>query len=174
VNSYLRQVAFAGLVISLGVAIPLAIHATGAGNIGRVLLPMFLPVVAGAFFLTPGVAVFVGAVTPYVSALSTGMPPIFPIGVLMSVELALISGIISVMYGRLGINIWLALGTAMLADRALLALLAAGLAPALGLPQNMVTWVALLYGLPGFALQLLIVPPLVRRLHHAAASNAHE
>jgi len=160
-----RQVVLAGLVGALGLGFPLALHAVGAGQIGAMLLPMFLPLVAGAFFLPATLAMLAGAATPLLSGLLTGMPPLAPpIAFLMMAELVAVTGIIAALRRLTGLSVWVILAIAALADRAILALLAVGLAPAFGLPQAMVTWGSLVIGLPGIAVQFVVIPPLVARL----------
>ncbi len=169
----LRYLVLSGLVIGLGLGFPLVFHVVGGGNLGPVFLPMFLPLVAGAFFLPVPLAAFTGAATPIISALLTGMPPLAPpVAFLMAGELVALTAVVSLASRVFGWNTWLALAAGVLVDRAMLAILAAGLAPAFGLPAAMVTWSSLLFGVPGIALQFVIIPPLVRRLR-AAEDHGH-
>lgn len=189
-RSVVGQVVLAGLVCGLGLGFPWAFHQLGGVHLGPVLLPMFLPIVAGAFFLRPLPAVFVGGVTPLLSGLLTNMPPLAPpIAFLMAGELATMALIISVMSVRLEarrtagwlrrlptvfekyVDIWPVLAVAVLADRLILAALAAGLSKAFGLPPLMVTWISLVVGLPGIVLQFVVIPPLVSRLRSSTGST---
>lgn len=169
-NHSVRHVVLAGLVGALGLGFPWAFHVVGAGQVAKLFLPMFLPLVAGAFFLPTGLAMFIGVAIPFVSALLTGMPPLAPpVAFLMMGELAAMTGVVAILHGRLHVNAWATLAVAVLADRAILALLAAGLSDAFGLPRWMVTWGSLAAGIPGIALQFLVIPPLVARLKREQA-----
>jgi len=161
-----RHVVLAGLVGALGLGFPWAFHVVGAGQIAQMFLPMFLPLVAGAFFLPASLAIFMGAATPLLSALLTGMPPLAPpVAFLMMGELAAMTGVVALVYRRMGLNVWIALAAAIAVDRLILAVLAAGLSAAFGLPAWMVTWGTLAAGIPGILLQFLVIPPLVGRLN---------
>ncbi|MDI6828708.1 MAG: hypothetical protein QME62_09515, partial [Armatimonadota bacterium] len=87
-----RELAIAGLLGALGLLLPIAFHALGWG--GRVFLPMHLPIMAAAFLISPGTAVSVAVVVPFLSAVLTGMPPLAPpVAVLMAIELAVKAGL---------------------------------------------------------------------------------
>ena len=168
-NPSLRQFVLAALFIGLGIGFPYAFHLFG-GGLGPYFLPMFLPLMIGAFFLRAPFAVFAGAVTPLLSGLiPPGMPPL-PIGLVMAVELTVICAIISVLSarhaGRLasGPTMWIILGVAVVLDRLIVLVLAAGLGTLFGLPPALYTWWSIAAGLPGIALQFIVVPPVVRRL----------
>ena len=171
-NGPLRHLVLAGLVIGLGLGFPLVFHVVGGGNLGPVFLPMFLPLVAGAFFLPVPLAAFAGAATPLLSALATGMPPLAPpIAFLMAGELLAFAAVVSVAYRVFQWNVWFSLAAGVIVDRLILAILAGGLASAFGLPPVMVTWSSLLFGLPGIALQFVVIPPLVKRLRSNEAAR---
>jgi hypothetical protein len=158
-------------VIALGVVTPILFHAIGAG---AVFLPMHLPVLVGAMWLSPSMAALVGALTPLVSAGLTGMPPIAPpIAVFMTFELAAIAFVASALHRTLARGImtpWLVafLATlgAILAGRLVYAAELFVVAPILGvsLPAAAAGAAALVKGLPGIALQLCLVPPIVMRV----------
>ena len=160
-----RDTVLTGLVIAMGIGFPIALHLTGGGDLGRMFLPMFLPLTAGAFLLRPLHAMFAGALTPILSALLTGMPPLAPpIAFLMVGELVVLTGVISVLTTKTHLNMWIILACAVLAERLVLAVLASGLSSAFGLPPQLVTWGSLLMSLPGIALLFIVVPPVVIRV----------
>lgn len=65
-----------GVFIAIGITFPMVFHLfEGAG---RKLLPMQFPILISGYFLCPPYAVMVGILTPVLSSLITGMPPIFP------------------------------------------------------------------------------------------------
>ena len=75
------------LFIACGLLLPLAFHSFGMG--GRTFLPMHLPVFMGGMLLGWMPGFIIGALTPVLSSLLTGMPPLIPSLPMMVVELAL-------------------------------------------------------------------------------------
>ncbi|MGB9619107.1 MAG: ECF transporter S component, partial [Armatimonadota bacterium] len=68
-----RDLALGGLFGATGVALPIVFHAVG---LGKAFLPMHLPVLVCGLLISPTVAFAVGVVTPLVSSVLTGMPPL--------------------------------------------------------------------------------------------------
>ena len=60
------------LLLALGVALPLVFHAVPMG--GRIFLPMHLPTFVAGLVLGPAAGLVVGAGSPMLSSLLTGMP----------------------------------------------------------------------------------------------------
>ena len=160
----------AALFGALGIIVPILFHFVG---LGRVFLPMHLPILAAGFFVSPIIAAVVGFVTPLASALLTGMPPL-PIAALMSVELSVLSSTASFCYRTIGKRIqsvgksgiiFSALGSTIIAIVARIAvdltLLATVVAPLLQLPAGAFGVAAVVAGLPGIALQIVVVPAVV-------------
>ncbi|HDS74634.1 MAG TPA: hypothetical protein ENN56_03745 [Firmicutes bacterium] len=164
-SPHVRDTVLAGLVIAMGIGFPIALHLTGGTGIGRMFLPMFLPLAAGAFLLRPVHAMFTGAITPMLSALLTGMPPLAPpVAFLMVGELFVLTGVISILTVRTHLNEWIILTYGVIAERFILAVLAAGLSSAFGLPPQLVTWGSLIVSMPGIVLLFIVVPPVVGRV----------
>lgn len=157
-----RQLSRAGLLGALGLLLPIGFHALGWG--GKVFLPMHLPVTAAGFLVSPGTAVSVGVIVPFLSSVLTGMPPLAPpIAPLMAVELAAKAGVASVLYRSLRLPLWVALLAAIVADWVVLAVaawLAAGIFAIEAGAIHYVT-VAIVVGLPGTVLQVVAVPVTV-------------
>ena len=176
-NKNLRQLVLSALVIGLGIGFPYAFHLFG-GGLGPYFLPMFLPLMIGAFFLRAPFSVFTGIATPLLSGLiPPGMPPLM-IGMVMAVELAAVCGIISILSsvrkpdGEARYNVWIILIVAVVLDRLIILVLAAGLGRLFGLPPFLYTWGSIIQGLPGIALQFIIIPPVVKRLGIQNATRA--
>jgi hypothetical protein len=164
------EILVGALFAALGVVVPILFHLVG---LGRVFLPMHLPILAVGFFVSPIVAAAAGFVTPWVSSLLTGMPPL-PVAVLMSLELPVLAGIASLCYralkGRVHksrwvgkiIAVWSSTVIAIVARIAAdLLLLAKVVAPILQLPAGSFGLAAVLAGTPGIVLQLTLVPVIV-------------
>jgi len=166
----MREILIGTLFAALGVIVPILFHLVG---LGRVFLPMHLPILAAGFFVSPIVAAATGFVTPWVSSFLTGMPPL-PTAVLMSLELPVLAGIASLCYralrGRVHesrwtgkiIAVWSSTVIAVVARVAVdLLLLAKVVAPLLQLPVGSFGLAAVLAGAPGIVLQLTVVPAIV-------------
>jgi len=93
-----KKIILSGLLIALGVLIPIFFHMLGAG--GPVFLPMHLPVMVTGFLVGPLFGLIVGALTPFISSLLTGMPPLFPMAVLMIFELSAYGFICGFLYEK--------------------------------------------------------------------------
>ncbi len=163
-----RHLIISAVLIALGVVLPIAFHAVPSA--GQVILPMHIPVLIGAFFLPWTWAGAVGFITPLLSTLLTGMPPIapFPTAIMMPFELATYGIIISLLRKMLvSKEKWysplFALIPAMLAGRIVSGLvffillkiyLAVPVTPWAFVTGGIVT------GLPGIAIQIVLIPIL--------------
>jgi hypothetical protein len=157
-----RHLSLAALFVGLGVLIPMLFHAVGLGS---VFLPMFLPLAVAGFYLPLGAAIAVGVLTPLVSALATGMPPLSPpVAQLMSFEGLALTGVVGWLASRQGVPTVVALVIGLAASRAVLVLWVMALVPLLGLPGRGMSLAALAQGLPGIGLILVVVPILVKRI----------
>ena len=151
-----RYIPISALFAILGVLFPVLFHFTGLGS---TFLPMFLPVVMASTLMPPPFAVSVAVITPLVSNLFTGMPPIYPpILLLVIVELLIISSLTSYLYFLKRKSIFLTLVIVMIADRLVLFLFIMLFAGYLGFPANFYSAAAVLHGIPGIILIFVIVP----------------
>ncbi|AVM68791.1 ECF transporter S component [Lachnospiraceae bacterium oral taxon 500] len=163
----------AAFFIAMGIVLPMGFHFFQMG--GPVFLPMHIPVLLAGFFLSPLPAVMVGLLTPLLSSILTSMPPLFPMAVIMMVELAAYAGLVSFSrQRRLVENRSLAqilcLLIAMLGGR-----IAAGLVvfvlslTVAGIQLSPLPYLigAVTKGLPGIILQLIFIPSLLLLLNKA-------
>jgi len=156
-----RQITLIALFISLAIIVPMIFHGVG---LGAMFLPMFLPVMLAGFIIDfPGV-MMVGLFAPWLSALATGMPPLFPTALVMCVEGAVGAGVISYLYQRRKLHFWLCLITGVLAERLMLVVMMLLIVPLFHLPTKAFSVAALIYSLPGVALQLIFIPFLLKGL----------
>ena len=164
-----REIAWGALFVALGLTFPILFHMVG---LGPMFLPMFLPVLGAGLLLQPVQAALVGLVTPMLSAVLTGMPPLAPpMAPIMSVEGVVVAAVSGLLYQRLRWNIYLAAAVAVVAQRLVMALLIAALAPLFGLPGPLAAFGALAQGLPGVVLLIGPVPFLVRRFESSAGGS---
>ncbi len=159
-HSRTRETVFAGLFIALGVMLPIAFHAVGAG--GPIFLPMHIPVLMAGFVLSPVFALFVGIITPLLSSLLTGMPVLMPIGLIMMVELGIYGLVVSLLSSKL--NSIFTLLAAMIAGRLAAGLMVMLLVNAVGIkfaPPLVYLKGAIVTGVPGIIVQLIFIPALL-------------
>ena len=93
-----RELAYCGVFGAAALLLPVVFHVV---QLGRMFLPMYLPLVALAFFVRPMPAATTGIAAPILSGALTGMPPFYPpIAVLMSIELGLTALVLSALHLR--------------------------------------------------------------------------
>ena len=152
-----RDLAYSALFGAAALLLPTLFHLV---HLGHVFMPMYLPLVALAFFVGPLAAALTGLLVPLLSGAVTGMPPFYPpIAVCMALELASMGALIAgakriwprandivvlvpvLVLGRI-LNVGLAYASALLVH----------------LPPAFVAGLSLLSGWPGIALMVVVVP----------------
>jgi hypothetical protein len=155
---------------ALGIILPPAFHALG---LGKAFLPMFWPVAAAGFFLPVTTAALVSVVTPVLSFVLTGMPPVSPpVLHVMVIELVCLAAAAAVLMRCTRWGLFWVLLAALVFSRAALLFSSRMLAPFFGLPAKWVSLVSVLNSLPGIAVMLVLIPALVGRLTHQAVWEA--
>ncbi len=155
-----HDITLSALFMALGILFPILFHTVGLGS---VILPMFWPIAACAFFVPPSFALMVGTLTPLLSTMATGMPPP-PTLYKMIFELAALAGCTALLYRRTLWGVfWLVLAGLIISKLAAI-LSAVIIGPMLGLPPAFYAIASLIKGLPGTVLILFIIPLLVHRL----------
>ncbi|MDY4561763.1 MAG: ECF transporter S component [Peptostreptococcus porci] len=164
-----KSISLTGLFIAIGVILPLLCHAVGLGS---TILPMhFAPLLCG-IFAGPKEGLICGIITPIVSSILIAMPPLYPVAISMSVELAVYGFIIgvSLRYFLLRQGIYLSsmisLILAMVSGR-----ICAGFFYVIffHIHNEVYTWsiflaTMFLKALPGILLQIIIIPLFVTLL----------
>lgn len=158
-NAY--PIVVTGLMVAVGLILP---YFTGHafGMPGTVLLPMHIPVLLCGLLCGPKLGAMVGVVIPVLSSLLTGMPPAYPMLPIMGVQLLVMGLVSGLLYRRFKVHMILSLLGAMVSGWIAYGLMFAGLALASGgaLRALSVT-AALAQGVPGMAIQLVLIPALV-------------
>lgn len=158
-----QKLTLSAMFLALGVLFPILFHAVGLGS---VFLPMYWPIAAAGFFLPFTFAVLVGILTPVLSFLLTGMPPVSPpILHARAVELFCLSGAVCLVYGRTRWHPFWILFLSLFVSRMSLLFAAMVLAPMFGLPAKWISFASILQGLPGIVVMLLLIPVIVGRIH---------
>ena len=165
-----RELAYCGVFGAAALLLPVLFHVL---QLGRLFMPMYLPLVALAFFVRPRAAAATALATPVLSGALTGMPPFYPpVAVLMALELGLTALALSALNLRFPrANPWLLLAPVLLAGRFLYVGLIYGFARVVELPAAFVAGASLLSGWPGVVLMLVVFPPLVLRFARRGRSE---
>jgi len=123
---------------------------------------MHIPILLAGFVCGPIAGIVVGLLAPTLSFLLSGMPPPYAVP-LMSLELAVLGMAAGLAYRRLRLNIYMALVVAMVVGRLGFALGLILLGTFIDLPYGVKYYftVAVTAGLPGMAIQMIILPPIV-------------
>lgn len=155
-----QELTIIALFVAVGIILPMIFHSFGMG--GPMFLPMHIPVLIGSALISPSSAILLGTLTPIMSSLLTGMPPVYPMLPIMIFELATYAFVISYLEKNTDMNIYLQLVISMIAGRIMAGLVVALLFFGLGFQTNPVNFIigAIVTGLPGIAIQFIIVPPL--------------
>lgn len=150
------------VMAALAIVLPMVFHAVGLGSH---FLPMLLPLLLNAFLSSLGWSVLAAALVPWVSALLTGMPPIYPpTAAVMSGEAALMVLVAGLLWRISGKRVWPTLIAGILADRIAAFLFMWALSSQFHLPAKAIAIATFLHGLPGVALQLAVIPLVVKGL----------
>lgn len=168
-----KTLVLAALFLALALVLPFL---TGQiPEIGSMLCPMHIPALLCGFFCGWPWGLAVGLIAPVLRSLMFGMPPMFPVAVCMSAELAAYGAVSGLLYRSNRASIYVSLLTAMVAGRLVWGIarfLCAGLNPsAFGFAAF---WAgAVTTALPGIAVQIVLIPILVIALekHHTVRSH---
>lgn len=163
----IKKIVYTSFFIALGIVLPIIFHIIGGPSLGRVLLPMHLPVLIGAAYLGPLAGLIMGVITPLLSSLFTGMPPVIPMLPIMIVELGVYGLLMGYLFFRLNMKVYLSLLITMLLGRVAASLVVLTLVFGFGynqLPANPILYIygTVTAGLPGIIGQLIIVPIVLR------------
>lgn len=157
-----REIVFAGLFIAMGLILPIIFHTFTMG--GPAFLPMHIPVLIAGLLLSPKTALFVGIITPILSSVLTGMPPVYPMLPIMIFELATYGFVAALCSRKFYLGLYPSMFIAMIAGRIMAGLVVAVLAFGFGFPTNPIPYVygAIMTGIPGIIIQILVVPAFAK------------
>lgn len=160
-----RKLILSAMLLAIGFVLPMV---TGQIRvIGNMLLPMHIPVLLCSFLCGPYYAAMIGALLPLVRSLVFSMPVFYPNAVAMAIELlsyGLICGLVYSLFKKKNImSIYISLIAAMLLGRVIWGIVTAVLMGLSGNPIGFAYFIdrAFITGLPGIALQLVLVPAIV-------------
>ena len=160
-------VAFLGIILCI--LLPQFFHliglAAGVGNrLGTILLPMYLPVVFVGLFSGSVAGLMCGLLSPVVSMLLTGMPDASML-LYMTIELA-VFGATSGALSKAKMPVWTKVLCAQAAGRLsrFLVILAMVVIARTNTQMLSATLNLFVQGVPGILLQLLVLPPVIKKL----------
>ena len=165
-----RKLILTALFLALGYVLPFLTGQVPA--VGKMLLPMHIPVLLCGFVCGWQYGLMVGFVVPLFRSVLAGMPVMMPTAVGMAFELAaygMISGLLYRKLTRKSLNIYITLIGAMLGGRIVWGIVSILL---YGIQGNVFSWQlfisgALLNAVPGIVLQLVLIPVIVLILEKA-------
>ena len=166
-NKSLKQLVLAALFLALALVLPFL---TGQiPEVGSMLCPMHIPALLCGFFCGWPWGLAVGLIAPVLRSLLFGMPPMFPMAICMSFELATYGAVAGWLYSKLSkkkSSVYVALLTAMVLGRLVWGaarFVCTGLdVSAFGLSAF---WAgAVTTAIPGIIVQIVLIPLLVMAL----------
>ncbi len=172
-----QKLTFTALFIALGLLLPMAFHMVGGSMTGKLFLPMHIPVLLAGFLVGPAAGAVVGLITPGLSSVLTGMPPMVPMVPLMTVELFIYGLLAGLTYRFFEQSLLPSLLISMAGGRVVYGILGAFVLPLFGL-QKVPLWAPITAGVlsswPGIAVQLVVIPLIVSAAESLAVFNSKD
>lgn len=171
VMNNVKKLAVTAMLFAVGMVLPFFIGQIPA--IGKMLLPMHIPVLLCGFIVGWQYGALIGFLLPIVRGLVFGMPPLYPNAVAMAFEMAAYGFVSGYLYSHARWQctkmLYISLVTAMLAGRIVWAFAEVIL---LGIGGNTFTWKmfaagAFLNAIPGIIVQLTLIPLIMVALRRA-------
>lgn len=171
VMNNVKKLAVTAMLFAVGMVLPFFIGQIPA--IGKMLLPMHIPVLLCGFIVGWQYGALIGFLLPIVRGLVFGMPPLYPNAVAMAFEMAAYGFVSGYLYSHARWQctkmLYISLVTAMLAGRIVWAFAEVIL---LGIGGNIFTWKmfaagAFLNAIPGIIVQLTLIPLIMVALRRA-------
>ena len=163
-SDLIKKMAIAAMFLAMGILLPYL--TLNNQQLGQAILLMHIPVLLCGVLVGPRYALIVGLLLPSLRFLIVGMPPLWPIGLAMTFELAAYGLIIGLLYKKLPKSmpfLYASLIGAMLAGRVVWA---AAMTVISGVSEvhfsfEMFTTMAFVNAIPGIVLQLILVPVII-------------
>ena len=169
-SNHILKMTLAAVCLALCMVLPFL--TANIPEIGSALCPMHIPVFLCAFLCGPWWAVGVGAAAPLLRFLLVGMPPVFPTGLAMCFELAAYGLCAGLMYRLLPKKVpglYATLLISMVVGRIVSVLAKIVVFSIAAKPVTVSVFIteAFVNTLPGAALHLALIPPVVMALQRA-------
>ena len=166
-----KMLAVTAMLFAVGIVLPFMIGQIPA--IGKMLLPMHIPVLLCGFIVEWQYGAVIGFLLPIVRGILFGMPPLYPNAIAMAFEMVTYGFVSGFLYSHAKWQctkmLYVSLIAAMLAGRVVWAFAEVVL---LGIGGNMFTWNmfvagAFLNAIPGIIVQLVLIPLIMVALKRA-------
>lgn len=163
-NLRTREIILAGLFLAIGILLPMLFHTVGI--MGKIFLPMHIPVLIAGYLLNPLTAFILGFITPLLSSVLTGMPILFPMAIIMAFELACYGFFVSLMRRELKLSVITSLIISMIMGRIVAFLVIFIMSNFFGIKLNPLLFIkgGIITGLPGIVVQIIFVPTVIMGL----------
>lgn len=164
-NNASHRIVLSGLLVAIGLLLPyFTAHAFGIP--GTVLLPMHIPVFLIGLLCGPMYGALGGIIIPFLSSLLTGMPPFFPMLPIMIGELCTYGLISGFLYHKVRIPLYSSILISMLCGRVVYGLIFVVLLRVNNGALHALSVIgAIIEGIPGIVIQLLLLPVIVSVAH---------
>jgi thiamine transporter ThiT len=166
-----KKLVVTAMLFAVGIVLPFMIGQIPA--IGKMLLPMHIPVLLCGFIVGWQYGAVIGFLLPIVRGILFGMPPLYPNAIAMAFEMVTYGFVSGFLYSHAKWQctkmLYVSLIAAMLAGRVVWAFAEVVL---LGIGGNMFTWNmfvagAFLNAIPGIIVQLVLIPLIMVALKRA-------
>ena len=161
--------------LALGLIVPYIFHATGIP--GTIFLPMHIPVLLCGFILGKKYGFIVGAITPLLNSIVSGMPPIYPVAIAMAFELATYGFLAGYLFKDKEYNLHISLVSAMIVGRFVSGISNYILLAFAGKPYALKVFLASSFVKPiwGILIQLALIPVVIKGIESGSRMvNANE
>ncbi|NLJ99256.1 MAG: ECF transporter S component [Tissierellia bacterium] len=165
-----KDLVTAAVLLAIGILLPLIVHISGIN--GAVFLPMHIPVLIAGLMIGSPLGFIIGVLSPIVSNLLTGMPPI-PILWIMIVELSIYGLTSGYLYRKVKMSLLPSLIFSMILGRLAGALTVLLLGMGLGIPvppMDIYVKGITLTALPGIIIQIILIPAIIRAYEKSQSS----
>ena len=165
-----KKLVISAMFIAIGLVLPFL---TGQiPEIGKMLLPMHIPVMLCGFICGWPYGLAVGAITPVLRSFCFGQPMLFPMAIAMAFELAAYGAVCGALYKAFPKKKWMfypELIVSMIAGRIVYALAMTVISGLSSVQFGIVPWVVseIPSALPGLILQIVLIPTVMIILQHA-------
>ncbi len=168
-DTKIRKVILSAILIAIGLVLPFftgQIH-----GIGKMLLPMHIPVLLCGLICGWQYGLLVGFILPLLRSSLFSMPVMYPNAIGMAFELATYGMVSGLLYkDKKGVlRLYLSMITAMVLGRIVWGIMKAVLLGASGEPftLNMFVSVAVFEAIPGIILQLVLIPAIISAFQYS-------
>ena len=158
----LRNITISALFIATGIVLSIIFHSIGGPQLGKILLPLHFVVILTGLLLGEWVGLVVGLLTPILSSLIIGMPPLSPpIAIFMMPELGAY-GFVAGYLSHKKVNIYLNLFATIIAGRIIYSIVYYIMGKMISIHLKPLVALILSFGegIPGIIIQFLLIPPL--------------